>query len=64
MVLAFISDPLDEEHSGGHFYHVCLGVMQKEEVLPPADGEPIVCTGCGVELEIEDFKEAHRKGSV
>jgi hypothetical protein len=44
MVLAFVSDPLDEEHANGHFYHVCRGVMQKEEVFPPPDGEPIVCT--------------------
>ena len=40
------------------------GVMQKDEVFPPADGEPIMCTGCGVELEMEDFKEAHLKGAV
>jgi hypothetical protein len=64
MVLAFVSDPLDEEHAGGHFYHVCQGVMQKEEVLPPPPGEPIACTRCGVELELEDFMEAHLKGSV
>jgi hypothetical protein len=64
MVLTFISDPLDEEHASGHFYHVCQGVLQAEEVLPPADGEPIACTGCGVELELEDFKEAHLKGAV
>jgi len=64
MVLAFISDPVDEEHASGRFYHVCRGVMLKEEVLPPADGEPITCTVCGVELELEDFREAHLKGAV
>ena len=64
MVLTFISDPLDEEHASGHFFHVCRGILQTEEVLPPADGEPIACTGCGVELELEDFKEAHLKGAV
>jgi hypothetical protein len=64
MVLTFISDPLDEEHATGRFFHVCRGVLQKEEVFPPRDGEPIMCTGCGVELELEDFKEAHLKGGV
>ena len=64
MVLTYISDPLDEEHAAGHFYHVCGGVMQKEEVLPPPPGEPIVCTACGVELEFEDFQEAHLKGDT
>lgn len=64
MVLTYISDPLDEEHAKGHFYHVCLGVLQKEEVLPPKKDEPIMCTRCGVELEFEDFMEAHLKGSV
>ena len=64
MVLTYILDPLDEEHSTGHFYHVCRGVLQKQEVLPPKADEPIMCTGCGVELELEDFIEAHAKGSV
>ena len=64
MVLLFENDPLDTEDARGHFYHVCRGILQKEEVLPPADGEPIACTGCGVELELEDFKEAHLKGAV
>jgi hypothetical protein len=32
--------------------------------LPPPDGEPIVCTACGVELELEDFKDAHLKGAT
>ena len=64
MVLAYISDPLDEENARGRFYHVCQGVMQKEEIFPPRDGEPIVCTACGVELELEDFKDAHLKGAT
>ena len=51
MVLAFVSDPLDEEHASGHFYHICQGVMQKEEVLPPP-------------LEMEDFMEAHLRGAT
>jgi hypothetical protein len=64
MVLAYILDPLDEEQARGHFYHVCRGTMQKEEIFPPADGEPIMCTVCEVELEMEDFREAHLKGGV
>ena len=64
MVLAYIADPLDEENSRGHFYHVCLGVMQKDEVFPPPPDEPIACTACGVELEHEDFLDAQMKGSA
>ena len=64
MVLAYILDPVDEEHAGGHFYHICRGVMQQEEIFPPPDGEPIMCTVCEVELELEDFRDAHQKGAV
>ena len=64
MVLAYIADPLDEENSRGHFYHVCQGVLQKEEVFPPLPDEPIACTACGVELEHEDFLDAQMKGSA
>ena len=64
MVLAYTADPLDEENSRGHFYHVCLGVMQKDEVFPPPPDEPIACTACGVELEHEDFLDAQMKGSA
>ena len=64
MVLAYIADPLDEEDSRGHFYHVCLGVLQKDEVFPPPPDEPIACTACGVELEHEDFLDAQMKGSA
>ena len=64
MVLAYIADPLDEESSRGHFYHVCQGMLQKEEVFPPPPDEPIACTACGVELEHEDFLDAQMKGSA
>jgi len=64
MVLAYIADPLDEENSRGHFYHVCQGVMQKEEVLPPLPDEPIACTACGVELEFQDFLDAQLHGGA
>jgi hypothetical protein len=64
MVLTYILDPLDDEHARGHFYHVCRGVMQKEEIFPPPDGEPITCAVCDVELEFEDFRLAHLKGGV
>jgi hypothetical protein len=64
MVLAHILDPLEEEHSRGRFYHVCRGVMQKEEIFPPKPGEPIACAICGVELEYEDFVDAQMKGAT
>jgi hypothetical protein len=64
MVLIFESDPLDNEHARGRFYHVCLGRVQTEEMAPPPPDRPYECPRCGVELETEDFWMARVKGSV
>ncbi|WP_447973171.1 hypothetical protein [Nitrospira sp. Kam-Ns4a] len=64
MVLIYESDPLDTEDARGHFYHVCLGQIQKEEMAVPPPDQPYECPRCGVELEAEDFWVARVKGSV
>lgn len=64
MVLIFENDPLDTEDARGHFYHVCAGHIEKDELaVPPAD-QPYECPQCGIELELEDFWVAQQKGSV
>lgn len=63
MVLKFEYDPLDHEHAGGHWYHVCLG-RTGQELTVPADDQPYECPRCGVELEREDFWIAQQRGSV
>jgi len=64
MVLKFEYDPLDHEHAGGHWYHVCLGRIQEQEMTVPPPGQPYECPRCGVELEHEDFRVAQQKGWV
>ena len=64
MVLIYESDPLDTEHAHGHFYHVCHGRVETTELRPPTPDQPYECPRCGVELEWEDFRMAHLKGSV
>ncbi len=62
MVLKFEYDPLDTEHAGGHFYHVCRGRIQEPELKVPPPDHPYECPVCGVELEFEDFRIAQQKG--
>lgn len=64
MVLRFEYDPLDHEEAGGHFYHVCLGRTEEQELPVPAPDKPYECPRCGIELETEDFWVAQQKGSV
>jgi hypothetical protein len=64
MVLIYENDPLDNEHAGGHYYHVCLGRIDKTELAVPSPDQPYECPRCGIELENEDFFLAHLKGSV
>jgi hypothetical protein len=64
MVLIFHSDPLDNEHAGGHFYHVCRGRLEETELSVPPPEKPYECPHCGIELETEDFWHAQVKGSV
>lgn len=64
MVLIFESDPLDTEEARGHFYHVCLGRVDRNELTVPPPDKPLECPRCGVELETEDFFIAQVKGSV
>jgi len=62
MILKYENDVLDEEHSAGHFYHVCQGRIQEKELsVPPAD-EPYECPDCGIDLEQEDFLLAQQRG--
>ena len=62
MILKYENDILDEEKSGGHFYHVCQGRIQEKELsVPPAD-EPYECPTCGIDLEQEDFLLAQQRG--
>lgn len=64
MVLIFESDPLDTEDARGHFYHVCRGRVDRNELTVPPPDKPHECPRCGVELETEDFFVAQVKGSV
>jgi hypothetical protein len=64
MVLKFSYDPLDHEHAGGHFYHVCRGRVEERELMAPPPDKPYECPNCGVELELEDFMIAQQRGSV
>jgi hypothetical protein len=62
MILKFEYDPLDTEHAGGHFYHVCGGRLQEAELTVPPPDRPYECPVCGIELEFEDFRLAQQKG--
>ncbi len=64
MVLIFESDPLDDEHARGRFYHVCKGRLDRTELAVPAPDHPYECPHCGIDLEAEDFLMARVKGSV
>lgn len=64
MVLRFEYDPLDNEHAGGHWYHVCLGRTEDRELPIPPPDKPYECPRCGIELETEDFWVAQQRGSV
>ncbi len=64
MVLIFEHDPLDTEEACGHFYHVCQGRIDKNEMKVPPPDAPYECPSCGIELETEDFMVARMKGSV
>lgn len=64
MVLIYENDPLDNEHAGGHWYHVCLGRIETSSLTVPAPDQPYECPRCGVELETDDFWYAQMKGSV
>ena len=61
MVLKFEYDPLEHEHAGGHWYHVCGGRVEEKEMSVPPPDQPYEC---GIELETEDFWIAQQKGSV
>ncbi|GJL67304.1 MAG: hypothetical protein NPIRA05_22750 [Nitrospirales bacterium] len=62
MILKYENDVLDEEHSAGHFYHVCQGRVQEKELPIPSPDEPYECPDCGIDLEQEDFLLAQRRG--
>lgn len=64
MVLIYESDPLDDEHARGHFYHVCQGRVEDRELAVPPPDKPYECPQCGIELETEDFWVAQVKGAV
>jgi hypothetical protein len=64
MVLIFESDPLDDEHARGRFYHVCRGRIEKTELTVPPPDQPFECPHCGIDLETDDFIMAQVKGSV
>lgn len=64
MVLIYESDPLDDEHASGHFYHVCRGRVDRTPLPIPAVAAPYECPQCGMDLEVEDFFVAMQKGSV
>ena len=62
MILKFENDPLDSEHAGGHFYHVCQGRIQDRELSIPPPDKPYECPECGIDLETEDFFLAQQRG--
>ncbi len=64
MVLMYESDPLDDEHARGRFYHVCCGRIDRTPLSLPPEGRPYECPRCGIDLEREDFFTALQKGSV
>lgn len=64
MVLIYQSDPLDTAEARGHFYHVCLGRVEAQELAVPPPDQPYECPRCGIELEAEDFWVARVKGAV
>ena len=62
MILKYENDILDEEKSGGHFYHVCNGRVQEKELSVPPPDQPYECSNCGIDLEQEDFLLAQQRG--
>jgi hypothetical protein len=64
MVLVYESDPLDDEHARGRFYHVCRGRIDRTPLEVPSEDRPHECQQCGIDLEAEDFFMALQKGSV
>jgi len=64
MVLIHESDPLDDEHATGRFYHVCQGRIDRTPLNVPEADQPYECPRCGIDLEAEDFFMALQKGSV
>jgi hypothetical protein len=64
MVLRFEYDPLDHEHAGGHWFHVCQGRTEDIDMRVPPPDQPYECPRCGIELEAEDFRIAQQRGSV
>jgi hypothetical protein len=64
MVLVYESDPLDDEHARGKFYHVCRGRIDRTPLTIPTAESPYECQSCGIDLEAEDFFMAMQKGSV
>jgi len=64
MVLIYESDPLDDEHARGNFYHVCRGRIDRTPISVPPPEQPYECPQCGLDLEAEDFWMAMQKGSV
>jgi len=64
MVLIYESDPLDDEHARGNFYHVCQGRIDRTPLTVPSVEQPYECPQCGLDLEAEDFWMAMQKGSV
>lgn len=64
MVLIYESDPLDDEHARGRFYHVCHGRIERTPLTIPPTERPHECARCGIDLETEDFFVAMQKGSV
>ena len=64
MVLVYESDPLDDEHARGRFYHVCRGRIDRTPLDVPKSDSPYECAQCGIDLEAEDFFMALQKGSV
>ncbi len=62
MILKFENDPLDSDHAGGHYYHVCQGRIQEKELSIPSPDQPYECPECGIDLETEDFILAQQRG--